>query len=139
MGLSLSIKTKAYAPSENQEWLGSLHGTQEADSITLDRALCVASFPTGFVPSGIPLGLVTATGRYAPALSANADGSQTVVGHLFTSVDFAEDGAVTLSTAANQPAALLWHGEVVLAKIPTLTGSVALATPANQPKLIRYV
>ena len=141
MGMNLTVKSRQFALSENQEWLGSRHGTQEADSITLDRALCVAAFPTGFVPSGIPLGKVTATGRYAPALSAAVDGSQVVDGHLFTSVDFnhPDVARVDLTTAPNSPAALLWHGEVVLAKMPALAGQVALATPANQPKMIRYV
>lgn len=137
--MNLGVKTETFNPSEVQDWLASKHGTQEADSITLDRALCVASFPTGFVPSGIPLGKVTATGRYAPALAANADGSEVVVGHLFTSIDFTSGGDQALATAPNSPAALLWHGEVVLAKLPTLTGTVVLSTLANQPKLIRYV
>lgn len=139
MGLSLSIKTKAFTPSENQEWLASRHGTQEADSITLDRAACVAAFPNGFVPSGIPLTLNVGTGRHAPSLDNGAAADDVATGHLFTSVDFAEDGDVALATAANQPAALLWHGEIVLAKVPAYTGRTDLAVVANRAALIRYV
>ena len=55
MGMSLSIKKTTYGAAENQEWLGSAHGTQEMDSITLDAALCVAKFATGLMPSGTSL------------------------------------------------------------------------------------
>lgn len=137
--MNLDIKSKSFTPSENQEWLASRLGTQEANSITLDRALCVASFPTGVVPSGIPLGVVTATGRYAPCLSTAGDGSQVCQGHLFTTIDFTSGGDQALATAPNSPAALLWIGQVILAKIPTFTNRQVLTTAANQPKLVRYV
>lgn len=137
--MNLGIKSKTFSPSENQEWLGSKHGTQEADSVTLDRALCVALFPTGVVPSGVPLGKVTATGRYAPSVAGATDGSQVAEGHLLTTIDLTSGGDQALASAPNSPAALLWHGEVVVSKIPAYTGQLAMATPANQPKLIRYV
>lgn len=137
--MNLGLRTKAFNASENQEWLASRHGTQEADSITLDRALCVAAFPSGVIPSGIPIGKVTATGRYAPSLAAAADGSQVVEGHLLTTIDLTSGDTVAVGSAPNSPAALLWHGEVVTSKIPAFTGAVNMATPANQPKLIRYV
>ena len=134
MAMNLGIKRQTISPSENQEWLGSAHGTQSMDSITLDAAACLAVFPTGVVPSGIKLGKITASGLYAPALEAAADGSKVVAGHLFTTVDLTAGGDVALSGVANTPAALLWHGEVVSAKMPAVTG-VATAGAPN----IRYV
>lgn len=135
--MSLSIKRQTFNPSENQEWLGSAEGTQSMNSITLDAALCLAKFTSGVVPSGTPLGKVTATGRYAPALTAAVDGSQVVEGHLFTTIDLTSGG---LATAENTPGSLFWGpGEVIRAKLPVISGVVDLATPANQPKLIKYV
>ena len=128
MAMNLGIKRQTYAPSENQEWLGSSHGTQSMDSITLDADACLAVFPTGLVPSGIKLGKITATGLYAPALTASADGSQTPVGHLFTTVDLTAGGAVP-AAGNDTPASLLWHGEVVSAKVPVVAGAAAAAAP----------
>lgn len=137
--MNLGIKTKTFSPSENQEWLASKHGTQEADSITLDRALSVAAFPSGVVPSGIPLILVAATGRYAPALDNGAGVDDVAVGHLFTTIDFTSGGDVAVGSAPDSPAALLWHGEVVLSKVPAYAGRTDLTVAANQARLIRYV
>lgn len=133
MAMHLGIKSQTFAPSENQEWLGSRLGTQEADSITLDAAACVALFPSGVVPSGIPLSKDAGTGRYVPATTGAADG------HLFTTVDLTAGGAVAAASAPNTPAALQWIGEVVVSKVPAYAGRVDLTVAANQPKLIRYV
>lgn len=137
--MNLGIKTKTFSVSENQEWLASRHGTQEADPITLDRALCVAAFASGVVPSGIPLTKVVATGRYAPSLDNGAGADDVAEGHLFTTIDFTSGGDQTLADAPNSPAALLWHGEIVLSKVPAYTGRTDLNLAANRPALIRYV
>jgi hypothetical protein len=142
MGMSLGIKSMTYSPSEDQSWLASAHGTQEMDSITMDGVLTAAVFPSGLVPSGIPVGRVTATGRYAPSQSAATDGSQVVAGHLFTTLDLTAGLAATgwgQPATSNMPASLYWHGEVILAKLPAQTGRVDLTVLANQPKSIRYV
>lgn len=126
MGMNLSIKRKSYGAAENQEWLGSAHGTQSMNSITLDAAACIALFPTGLVPSGIKLGKITATGLYAPALEAGTNGSEDVLGHLFTTVDFTASGAIAPASAVNTPASIMWHGEVRTSKMPVVAG-VAVA------------
>jgi len=136
MAMNLGIKRETLTPSENQEWLGSAHGTQEMDSITLDAALCRTAFPTGVIPSGIKLGKVTATGLYAPSLEGAVNGTETVAGHLFTTVDLTAGGAIAVADTVDTPASLLWHGEVVTAKIPALAvGAVRTAGAA----LIKYV
>lgn len=137
--MNLGIKSKKFTPSENQEWLASRHGTQEADSITLDRAACVAVFPDGVVPSGIPLTLNTATGRHAPSLDNGAGVDDVATGHLLTTIDFTSGGDQALGSAPNSPAALLWHGEIVLSKVPAYAGRTDLAVAANRAALIRYV
>lgn len=131
MGMQLGIVTQTLGAVEDQSWLGSAHGTSEADPITLSAAAFAASFPTGFVPSGVVLGKVTATGLYVPYLEGNADGSQTPVGHLFTSVDLTNGGLLPASANwANASAALLWHGEVIVAKLPANHGHTAAVTTA---------
>lgn len=148
MAMNLGIKRQTYAPSENQEWLGSAHGTQEMDSITLDASECLKAFPLGIVPSGVKLGKITATGLYTVSLAtydadgagggaaaAPTDGSETPVGHLFTTVDLTAGGAVA---ATDTPASLLWHGEVVSAKIPATGNEYAVLATAAVPN-VRYV
>jgi hypothetical protein len=135
MGMNLAIRTSAFAAGEKQDWLGSQHGTQNADSITLKASAFAASFPTGTVPSGVVLGKITATGLYAPYLTGNVDGTQTPLGHLFTTVDLTAGGT---QVASDTPGALLWHGEVVQANLPTSHGLDAGAITALKGS-IKYV
>jgi hypothetical protein len=134
MGLNLPIKTETFSATEDQSWLGSAHGTNEADPITLDADAFLASFPTGVVPSGVVLGRVTATGLYRPYVDGNVDGTEVARGHLFTTVDL---GGTTAAAVDKVGAALYWHGEVVEAKLPTNHGLNA-AAKADLPQ-IRYV
>lgn len=134
MGMDLSIKTETKSPIENHEWLGSAHGTDNCDSITLDGDAFLTAFPTGVIPSGVVVGRVTATGKYAPYSNAAADGTEVARGHLFTTVDL---GGTTAATVGDVAAALLWHGEVVEAKLPTNHGLDA-AAKTDLPQ-IRYV
>lgn len=134
MGLNLPIKTEAFSPPEDQRWLGSAHGTNEADPITLDGDSFLTTFPTGVVPSGVVLGKVTATGLYRQYIDGNSDGTEVARGHLFTTVDL---GGTTAAVVGNVGAALYWHGEVVEASLPTGHGLNA-AAKADLPQ-IRYV
>lgn len=139
MAMSLSIKTDTFSPAENQTWLASAEGTQNCDSVTLDGALFLAAdFPNGIVPSGTPLGKVTATGLYGASKAAATDGSQVVVGHLFTTQDLTAGGKQAATSRV--PAPLFWGpGEVILAKLPAVAGGVDLSVAGNQPKLIKYI
>ncbi len=137
MVMSLKIKKTSFAAAENQTWLASAHGTQEMDSITLDGPACAAAFPSGVVPSGIPLTQVAATGRWAPSLDNGTATDDVAGGHLFTTIDLTAGGAQPANS--NSPASLFWHGEVVLARIPTYAGRTDLAVAANRAPHIRYV
>lgn len=132
--MGLQVRTSTFSPAENQEWLGSAHGTQECDPVTLDAALCIAVFPTGLIPSGVTLGKVTATGKYGPYSDAAVDGRTTAQGHLFTTIDLTAGGT---QAAADTPAALFWHGEVVEAKLPASHGLDA--NGKTDLKFIKYV
>jgi hypothetical protein len=54
--------------NEDQRWLGSAHGTDAAESITLDTSAFTSGthYPNGYFPSGLPLGKITASGKYGP-------------------------------------------------------------------------
>lgn len=134
MGMQLGIKRTTYAPNEDQSWLGSAHGTQECDPITLNGDAFLATFPDGVIPSGTVVAKNTTTGLYEPYADAGANGTDTAAGHLFTTVDL---GGTTGATVGNTGAALFWHGEVVVAKLKTGHGLTAAARA--DLSLIRYV
>lgn len=134
MGMKLGLTTETFGASENQKWLGSAHGTSEADSITLDGALADTDFPGGSIPSGVVLAKVTATGRYAKYNDALSNGREVALGHLFTTVDLKASGR---TTGADVTAALFWHGEVVEANLPS--GHGLDAAGKVDLKNVRYV
>ncbi len=134
MGLNLPIRTEVFSASEDQRWLGSAHGTNSADPITLDGDAFLATFPTGVVPSGVVLGKITATGLYRPYIDGNVDGTNVAAGHLFTTTDL---GGTTAAAVDKVGAALYWHGEVVEASLPANHGLNA-AAKVDLPQ-IRYV
>jgi hypothetical protein len=134
--MRLPITTEVFSASEDQSWLGSAHGTNECDPVTLNADLFLAAFPTGVVPSGVVVGKITATGLYAPYTDAatHGAGTDTAAGHLFTTVDL---GGTTAAAVDRVAGALYWHGEVVESKLPTNHGLTA-AAKADLTQ-IRYV
>lgn len=113
------VPTTTTYGSDNKDWLGSEHATNTCESITLDATLCLAVFPDGEIPSGVVLGMIDATGRYAPYDDAGTDGEEVARGHLFDRVKVAD--------GHNAAGALLWHGQVVEAKLPDDHGLDAAA------------
>lgn len=117
--MNLAQQTETFA-NEDQSWLGSAHGTNECETVTIDRALIVGGDITaGFVPAGRVIAKVTATGLYGPYDNAAGDGRETARGHLFT--------AISTGTAGNPAGALFWHGQVIEAKLPAGHGLDAAA------------
>lgn len=112
--MDLRQREEVFQPSDDHAWLGSAHGTDATDSITLDPALFSAvTFPNKVIPSGVTLGKVTATGLYGPYSNAAADGREVMQGHLFTTQPMdvgVAGGRVT--------APLLVHGDVLRNKLP---------------------
>lgn len=111
--------THDYKPSEDQRWIGpgGLSAFKDNRSITLDRSAfdLVTAFPNGFIPSGVVLARITATGLYGPYNDAGAGGLEVAAGFL----------AVTVAAPVGAPAtadilgALYWHGEVIESFLPT--------------------
>lgn len=111
--MKLDIKTEVFSAAEDQSWLGSAHGTNECDPITLDSDQCLTLFPTGIVPSGIVVYKDTGTGLYRPFgnVAANEIVTLTEGGSGLTSWTATFGGQTTTSldddaTAAQVQAAL---------------------------------
>lgn len=134
--MDLTVRKEGpYAP-ENFSWLGSKHGVEATDTITLNTTMFTATFGAqGYVPSGVALGMITAVGAtqgtYGPYDNAATDGRQTMVGHLMTTKSL-------LGGAARIGAALLNHGKVRLSKLPTGHG-VDAAGQADVAGRIIYI
>jgi hypothetical protein len=96
----------------DQSWLGE-SGPHKARS----QALLVSGFtaatdyPNGYIPSGFPVGVVTASGEYAPYDAAATDGTQGLAGFVYT-----DSKVSTGDTYVN--VALIDRGRININKLP---------------------
>lgn len=83
MATEIAQRSTQYA-GEDRRWLGAWpHGQGTNKDVTLNGDLFpLGTFPDGRVPSGVVLGVVTATNLAGPYDSTASDGRQTAVGHL---------------------------------------------------------
>ena len=111
--VSIAPRSDTTWVTDDPSWLGSAHGTDSTETVTLSTALFTAQthYPDGYLPSGLPLGKVTATGYYGPYDDTENDGRQTLVGFL---VGPREVVSATQLIAAG----LLTHGKVREANLP---------------------
>ena len=123
--MHLALTSETFG-SDDQSWLGSAHGTDCTETITLDTSTFTPAthYPNGYFRSGIPLGKITATGLYGPYDNAAHDG------HLFAAVKAPADNTV------DPAAALLWHGKVRPSRLPVPVDAAGQADVAGR---IRYV
>lgn len=112
--MDISVRTET-RQVEDRSWLGSAHGTEATRSITLDVSAFTEAdhYPNGYIPSGIAVGLIDASGLYGPYDDAAIDGTEVLAGHLFSSVTVQPADATV-----NVGAALLEHGKVVIDNLP---------------------
>jgi hypothetical protein len=84
---------------DKRDWLQGDHGTDIAVGVTLDVSTFTAGthYPDGYIKSGIPLGKITASGKYGLYDDTKTDGRQTLVGFLFTGVEVVTRRGATLS------------------------------------------
>jgi len=110
--MDLSLKTESFT-QDRRDWLGSAHGTDAPVGATLDVTKFTSGthYPDGYIKSGIPLGKVTASGKYGPYDDTAADGRETCVGFLFTAVDV-KSGSTTVVGS------MLLHCFIKEAKLP---------------------
>lgn len=119
--MDLSVRSETYGAPEDQTWLGSAHGTNEADTVTLDADRFRGAFTDGFVPSGVVLARDATTGLAVPydptydadpaVAGAQPNGADVAIGHLLTTKRLTAD-------SSNIGAALLWHGQVIVDNLP---------------------
>lgn len=112
---------------DDQSWLGSAHGTDNARPATLDRSTFTANthYPNGYFVSGIPLGKITASGKFGPYNDAASDGTQTLVGFLFCAVEAG-------TTDIDPVGAILRHCFVVESKLPIAVDAAGKADVAGR-------
>lgn len=129
--MDLGLRTETFGV-DDQSWLGSEHGTQATEPVTLDTSTFTAGthYPAGYFKSGIPLGKITASGKYGPYNGAGSDGTETLVGFLFAAVKAPTDTAVDVAGA------MLTHGKVRASRLPV---SVDAAGQTDVAGSIRFV
>lgn len=123
----------------DQSWLGSTHALHNARTVTPDASLfSIAAYPNG-VPSGTPLGLITASGKVGPYSGDSTDEVQTLTegGSGLTSFTITFSGQTTASidddaTAAEVQAALealsnINPGDVTVTGGPLASGPFSVA------------
>lgn len=125
--MDFSLTTEAFQ-QDDQSWLASEHGTSNCRSITLDVSTFTAGthYPNGYLVSGLPLGKITASGKYGLYSDAAVDGRTTLVGFLFT----AQKVGATNTVPIVGP--MLWHGAVVDAKLPVAVDANGKADVAGR-------
>jgi hypothetical protein len=125
--MNLTQTTESFG-QDDQSWLASAHGTDTGRSITLDTSTFTSGthYPNGYFPSGLPLGKITASGKYGPYSNAASDGTEVLAGFLLTAID-----APSVNTIDPQ-GALLWHGAVIEAKLPVAVDSAGKADVAGR-------
>lgn len=105
MGSNVAWKKETFGGSD-QSWLGSAHGTETCETVTLDADKFLGTFPDGIVPSGVVLGKITATGLYGPYAASPSEVQTINLGAATAgTVTINFDGEVTAAIAFDATAA----------------------------------
>lgn len=105
------LRSETYGTGD-QTWLGSTHGIYNCRSGNLDLSAFTEAthYPDGFLRSGLPLGRLTASGKFAPYNAAASTGAETLAGFLYT------DQPVIGDEDINAP--VLMHGVINVDRLP---------------------
>lgn len=117
--MQLSIRREQVGV-ENHTWLGSAHGTSNAQTVTLDATKLAGVTVDGAIPSGIPLKKSAAGGKFEPVTDAGDE----LAGFLFTTQAVREVGADVV-------APMLDHGRIRVGKLPAQAFDVTTLTTLN--------
>lgn len=104
--------------AEDRSWLLSDPDNAYASGATLDISKFTAAthYPNGYIPSGVVLGVVTATGLYGPYDDTAADGRQTATGITFGSVRAINPLGVALAKVG--VAQVVYNAVISVARLP---------------------
>lgn len=111
--MDLSLTTETYG-AEDQTWLGSAHATDTGRTITIDTETLDTEdhYRHGWIPSGLPVGMVTASGLYGPYDPQAEDGREVLAGFVLASVPGPKESGNPVG------ASLLDHGRVITGRLP---------------------
>lgn len=115
MGFDLQFETEDTFLNDDKSWIRRREALDDMQSITLDLTVFTLAthYPNGFIPSGLVLGKITATGLYGIYLPGALDGRQDARGHLGSSIDMTKVPATNKSVGA-----LFWRGTVREVRLP---------------------
>lgn len=115
--MDLTVRSITFS-QDRKDWLGSQHGTDALRGVTLDVSTFTAGthFPDGYLRSGLPLGKITAGGKYGLYNDAASDGRQTCVGFLWSGVEVVNHRGQSATVVGGS---MLVHGFIVTTKLPT--------------------
>lgn len=123
---SLNVRRSEFQ-AEDRSWLNGPHGVEPGTNptVTLLTSLFDAEdhYPNGYIPSGIVLGEVTATGVYGPYDPTASDGRETAAGLLFGSLTVDGDRVAS---------GMLVHGFVTAERLPIASGPGSLDAGARE-------
>jgi len=126
----IAVDTYSYTPPDRGWLLTELQGDKQpvtATSATLDFTKFTAGthYPNGYIPSGVVLGIVTATGKLGAYASGNADGTQTPVGILYNPIQVPAD-----TSRKVQAAYVDCFAVVSISRLPSNSGYVSAVATA---------
>lgn len=128
MDLTLRDDTSGVVQGNSMRWLGSPHGVETAETITLDVALFTEAdhYPDGVIKAGTVLAR-NAAGEYGPA------GNETEnVG--FLSADLRVK-TTDVADSTRLIGALLIMGKIIKSELPVATGTAGGLDPATEAAL----
>lgn len=122
---SISPRTTGGPVTDDPSWLGSGHGTDANKTVTLDVSAFTEGthYPNGFIPSGVPLGKITASGLYGPYDDTAVDGTEVLDCFLYSPLSV-ESGVTAISGAG------FTHGPVVESRLPIAVDAAGKADVA---------
>jgi hypothetical protein len=135
----ISVASTSYQV-EKRAWLLGQHGTDPGStpSITLDISAFTPSvhYPNGYIPSGTPLGKITASGLYGPYSVTDEVQSLTQGGSGLTSYTLTFNGQTTASISATATAAQIQAAIEALSNVGA--GNVSVTGPVGGPNIVTF-
>ena len=116
MSSDISVRSHSFQV-DNREWLIGQHGVDLTPGVTLDISKFTKNthYPNGYIKSGTPIGLVTATNLWGPYNDGASDGTEVCRGLLFSFVRAIDEFGNTLTKVGG---ARFIHGAVKESKLP---------------------
>jgi len=134
--MSLVISTSLVSGKDS--WLGSSHGTDSTESITLDVSAFTANthYVSGVFLSGLPLGKITTSGKYGPYGASPGEVQTLTVDATGGTFTLTFDGQTTAAIAEAATAAVLLAALNAISNINP--GDVTVTGSAGGPWTITF-